>query len=131
MPCIEYKPLPAEELFEPFGHGLEQLSDGYKKLISLIIDLSFRCAILNKHLWHNNACQHTRGAVIIDDIGDLLQPSLQGRILASLRSTFPSLQFFISTHAFTPLKGELTDDEIATFKLSYMNGDYHLEAQTN
>lgn len=75
------------------------LSDGYKRLFSIVIDLAFRCALLNSLIYGRKAARMTQGTVIIDEIDLHLHPSLQSVVLKALQNTFPKLQFLVSTHA--------------------------------
>lgn len=74
------------------------MSDGYKIIISLIGDLSYRCAILNPQLGIN-CLSKVSGVVLIDEIETHLHPSWQQRILNDLGKVFPLIQFIITTHS--------------------------------
>ena len=75
------------------------LSDGYKRLVNIVTDIAFRCAILNSHIYGSHAAQETKGVVLIDEIDLHLHPTLQANILSSLRHAFPLLQLIVSSHA--------------------------------
>lgn len=75
------------------------LSDGYLRLFSIVMDLAFRCALLNGEIYGEEAAVLTRGTVIIDEIDLHLHPTLQAVVLKGLQHTFPNLQFIVSTHA--------------------------------
>lgn len=75
------------------------LSDGYKRLVNIVMDIAIRCALLNKSIFGSNAYKQTHGTVIIDEIDEHLHPALQSKILKSLHATFPRIQFIVSTHA--------------------------------
>ena len=75
------------------------LSDGYKRLVNIVMDIAIRCALLNKSMFGTNAYKQTHGTVIIDEIDEHLHPALQSRILRALHTTFPRVQFIVSTHA--------------------------------
>lgn len=77
----------------------EDLSDGYRRLINIVLDLAFRCCALNRTLYHDKCCEETTGVVCIDELDGHLHPALQSTIIKSLQQTFPKLQFIISTHA--------------------------------
>lgn len=91
------------DIFCIFNDGREIpvsiLSDGYKRLFSIVIDLAFRCAQLNSMKYGVDAALLTTGTVIIDEIDLHLHPSLQAVVLKALQHTFPKLQFIVSTHA--------------------------------
>lgn len=75
------------------------LSDGYRRLFSIVTDLAFRCALLNGLIYGSEAARLTRGTVIIDEIDLHLHPSLQAVVVKALQRTFPLIQFILSTHA--------------------------------
>lgn len=77
----------------------KDLSDGYRRLINIIIDIAFRCMILNMGIYGKDACKKTKGTVLIDELDLHLHPSLQAVILRGLRNAFPELQFVVTTHA--------------------------------
>ncbi len=43
------------------------LSDGYKRLVNIVTDIAFRCALLNRGLYGIDAASRTRGTVLIDE----------------------------------------------------------------
>ncbi|MDP5292456.1 AAA family ATPase [Oceanimonas sp. CHS3-5] len=82
-------------------HGLlpvSLLSDGVRAMISLVADIAFRCARLNGHL-NEQAPELTPGIVLIDEVDLHLHPAWQQRVINSLRSAFPNIQFIVSTHS--------------------------------
>lgn len=66
-------------------------NDGYRRLFSIVIDLAFRCALLNSHTLGAEAALKTHGTVIIDEIDLHLHPSLQAVVTKALCRTFPNL----------------------------------------
>lgn len=80
--------------FFPFS----DLSDGQRSLVSLATDLAVRCAHLNQHL-AEQAPAKTPGVVLIDEIDLFVHPGWQRSILERLRTTFPKVQFVITTHS--------------------------------
>lgn len=80
--------------FFPFS----DLSDGQRSLVSLTADLAVRCAHLNQHLGEL-APAKTPGVVLIDEIDLFVHPGWQRTILDRLRTTFPLVQFVITTHS--------------------------------
>ena len=105
----------------------EDLSDGYLRLVNMVMDLAFRCSILNRPLYGLDACKKTEGVVCIDEIDDHLHPSLQARVIKALQRTFPKVQFIISTHAPMVMTSVEDTEENAVFKLGYENGVYKNE----
>lgn len=82
-------------------HGVlpvSMLSDGVRAVISLVADLALRCVRLNPHLgWR--APLETTGIVLIDEVDLHLHPAWQQSIVSSLKSTFPLVQFVLTTHS--------------------------------
>lgn len=107
------------------------LSDGYRRLVSIVVDLAFRSALLNKIAYGDEAYRHTHGTVIIDEIDEHLHPELQVRILKALRQTFARMQFIVSTHAPLVMSSVETNDENVVYKLEFKDGAYtHTELNT-
>lgn len=100
------------------------LSDGYKRLLSIVIDIAFRCVLLNGMRYGTNATRLTKGTVIIDEIDLHLHPSLQAVVLKALHSTFPGIQFIVSTHAPMVMSGVESD---ADHCVLYMDYDQNLK----
>jgi predicted ATP-binding protein involved in virulence len=76
--------------------NIEQLSDGYKTMLGVIIDLSSRMAMVNPQLSNPLDCE---AIVLIDEIDLHLHPSWQKRIIEDLKRTFPNTQFILTTHS--------------------------------
>ncbi len=74
------------------------LSDGVRSLLALVVDLAHRAVRLNPHLGRN-ACEESRGIVLIDEVDIHLHPSWQQTVLSLLRQAFPHLQFIVTTHS--------------------------------
>lgn len=109
----------------------ELLSDGYRRLINIVMDIAFRCALLNKVMYGDEAYKHTHGTVIIDEIDEHLHPELQVRILKALHETFPKIQFIVSTHAPLVMSSVENTPENVVYKLEYKDGIYtHKELNT-
>lgn len=106
------------------------LSDGYRRLVNIVMDIAFRCALLNKAMFGDQCYKHTHGTVIIDEIDEHLHPALQVRVLKALQDTFPKIQFIVSTHAplvmssVEPRKDEKGNDINVVYKLEYSDGIY-------
>ena len=73
-----------------------QLSDGYKTLLSLIIDLAARMALANPEM--KNPLE-TQATVLIDEIDLHLHPKWQQRVIGDLLTVFPKTQFVLTTHS--------------------------------
>lgn len=74
------------------------LSDGVRSVLSMVMELSLRCYLLNPYLGEN-APSFTPGIVLIDEIDLHLHPEWQLHILNDLSAMFPRIQFIVSTHA--------------------------------
>jgi predicted ATP-binding protein involved in virulence len=86
--------------------GLEQLSEGYRNMVALTIDLVRRAFLLNPH---SKSPLHVSGVVLIDEIELHLHPRWQQMILKDLTTLFPKIQFVVTTHSpqvLTTVKGE-------------------------
>lgn len=107
------------------------LSDGYRRLVSIVVDIAFRSALLNKVMYGDEAYKQTHGTVIIDEIDEHLHPELQVRILKALHETFPKIQFIVSTHAPLVMSSVENVPENVVYKLEYKDGIYsHVELNT-
>lgn len=74
------------------------LSDGYRNFLWLLIEIAWRCYMLNPFLG-KDAFQKTNGIVTIDEIDLHLHPIWQQKITHILASAFPNIQFVITTHS--------------------------------
>lgn len=88
------------------AHGtkapIEALSDGYRSVLSMTLDLLRHMAVRygNRKLF---SADHTQiiqpGVVLIDEIDAHLHPSWQHEIGLWFRKLFPKVQFIVSTHS--------------------------------
>ncbi len=76
---------------------VKMLSDGEKGMISLVADIAYRMALLNPNLL--DKVLETPGVVLIDEIDLHLHPSWQKKVVGSLMSIFPNIQFIVTTHS--------------------------------
>ena len=107
------------------------LSDGYRRLINIVVDIAFRSALLNKVMFGSDAYKKTQGTVIIDEIDEHLHPELQVRILKALHKAFPMIQFIVSTHAPLVMSSVETNEDNVVYRLEYKDGVYgHTELNT-
>lgn len=95
------------------------LSDGYMRLVNIVTDLAFRCAILNTAIYPDDVLSRTKGSVIIDEIDMHLHPSLQAKVLKGLRNAFPNIQFIVSTHAPMVMTGVENNSDNIVYKLYF------------
>ena len=76
----------------------QMLSDGYRNVIKIILDIATRMCILNPYL-KGEALKKTPGIVLIDEIDLSLHPTWQRRIVGILKELFPRIQFICATHS--------------------------------
>ena len=74
---------------------LEQLSDGYRNLLAVILDFARRLAQAHP-TWDNPL--EAPGILLIDEVELHLHPQWQQRIIPNLRNIFPNTQLIIATH---------------------------------
>jgi predicted ATP-binding protein involved in virulence len=75
-----------------------QLSDGYRNLVAMVADITWRASQLNPH--HGaDAARRATGVVLIDELELHLHPAWQRRVIDDLLATFPNLQFVATTHS--------------------------------
>ena len=87
-------------MFHP-EHGrlpVRAMSSGVQAVVSLIVDLAFRCLRLNS-VHAEDALSTSYGMVMIDEIEQHLHPGWQQRIWPSIRKIFPNIQFIVATHS--------------------------------
>ncbi|MDO4178815.1 MAG: AAA family ATPase [Phascolarctobacterium sp.] len=77
---------------------VDNLSDGFRAIISMAADLAYRMVRLNPQLGAK-AVTDTPGIVLIDEIDMHLHPLWQQTVLTDLMQAFPSLQFIVTTHS--------------------------------
>lgn len=77
---------------------LEMLSDGIRSMASMVMEIAFRCYLLNPWLG-NRAALDTPGIILIDEIDLHIHPSWQRKIVGDLKKAFPSIQFVATTHS--------------------------------
>ena len=78
----------------------EYLSDGYRCVLMLVLNLISRILKLNPHAYKTPedvlACP---GIVLIDEVDLHLHPSWQQRVLPDLLGVFKNVQFIVTTHS--------------------------------
>lgn len=110
----------------------EDLSDGYKRLVNIITDLAFRCALLNRGIYRLQSASLTKGTVLIDEMDLHLHPTLQSSVLKGLQRAFPNMQFIVTTHAPMVMTGVESTENNIVYKLSYSSTEGYqiIETQT-
>ena len=94
------KASPLKELHlvsEPINLQIDELSDGERSLVVLGFDIARRLAQLNPN--DPTPTINGQGVVLIDEVDLHLHPQWQRRIVASLTTAFPNLQFIATTHS--------------------------------
>lgn len=83
------------------SYKVEQLSDGYKTMLALVMDLARRMAMvgLAKGDSAKENVLNNKAIVLIDEIELHLHPSWQQKVIPSLLNIFPMTQFIVSTHS--------------------------------
>ena len=76
----------------------QMLSDGYRNVIKIMLDIATRMCILNPYL-KERALKETPGIVLIDEVDLSLHPTWQKRIIRILKEQFPKIQFICATHS--------------------------------
>ena len=77
---------------------VEDLSDGFRSIISMVADLAYRMVRLNPQLGEQ-AGVDTPGIVFIDEVDMHLHPLWQQTVLLDLQKAFPKVQFIVTTHS--------------------------------
>ena len=75
---------------------IEQLSDGYRTTLAMVMDIAARMAEANPEMPDPLM---TEGIVLIDEVELHLHPGWQQTILLDLMRTFPNVQFIVSSHS--------------------------------
>jgi predicted ATP-binding protein involved in virulence len=75
---------------------LNQLSDGYRSLLAMVMDLAVRLVIANPE---REDPLNAQCVVMVDEIDLHLHPRLQQRIIGDLTRTFPGVQWILTTHS--------------------------------
>lgn len=99
--------------------NVDGLSDGYRRLVNIVLDVAFRCMILNQGIFGKEACYKSRGTVLIDEIDLHLHPSLQALVIQGFQKAFPLIQLIATTHAPLVMSGVPDDENNIVYKLTY------------
>lgn len=84
-----------------YPFNVNQLSDGYRTMLALIMDLARRLAVANadSFIKQGKSVLHSYAIVLIDEVELHLHPSWQQNVLISLLKIFPNVQFIVTTHS--------------------------------
>lgn len=82
-------------------YRISQLSDGYRTMLALIMDLARRMAVTNTNAYNETKTSilTSPAIVLIDEVELHLHPSWQQRVLPDLMRVFPHTQFIVTTHS--------------------------------
>lgn len=80
---------------------ITQLSEGYKTMLALVMDLARRMAAAKTIYFPDSPGQTLEcpGIILIDEVELHLHPAWQQTVLPSLMEIFPNIQFIVSTHS--------------------------------
>jgi predicted ATP-binding protein involved in virulence len=81
---------------ETEGLRFEQLSDGYKSVMTWVADLVARMA---ENQPKAKRIEDFKGIVLVDEVGLHLHSKWEAGLVQKLRKWFPKVQFFFSTHS--------------------------------
>jgi len=117
-PHIELNPLRFAVTINGETLDLMQLSDGYKTLLGLVIDLSMRMGLANPHLADPLSAE---AIVMVDEVDLHLHPSWQQRVMADLLRTFTRTQFILTTHS--PFVVEALNNHLKRYRVGNWTAD--------
>ncbi|HCT9183678.1 TPA: AAA family ATPase [Proteus mirabilis] len=84
----------SETIIQPLR--IEQLSDGYRTTLAMVMDIASRVAEANPF---SQDPLDTEGIILIDEVDLHLHPEWQRDFLPRLVHVFPNIQFIVSTHS--------------------------------
>ena len=104
--------------------NFEQLSAGYKGVITIIADLLVRLSENQPHVTNIN---EFKGIVLIDEVELHLHPKWKYNFVKRLRDIFPLIQFIMTTHSPTVLLG--ASKEAVFYKIYKEDGEVKISNQ--
>lgn len=99
---------------------IEQLSGGYKAVLSMISDIAKRLSLANPN--SRNPLEE-EAIILIDELDLHLHPKWQKKISEDLKRTFPNCQFIITTHSPFIIQSLNKDEVINIEKNEYENDE--------
>jgi len=123
---VEIEITPDNVFFKERGSlvSFEQLSAGYKGVITIICDLIARLYEKQPYIVD---IKEFRGVVLIDEVELHLHPKWKYNFIKKLRDTFPLIQFIVTTHSPTVLLG--ASKEAVFYKIYKDNGKVTISNQ--
>jgi uncharacterized protein (TIGR02646 family) len=94
---------------------LKYLSDGYKTLLALAVDMMKTFATQETDARYTDIQKYASGIVLIDEIGTHLHPRWKMQIVERLRAALPKVFFIVTSHEPLCLRG-LRDKEIVVLQ---------------
>lgn len=104
--------------------SFEQLSAGYKGVITILADLLVR---LSENQPYVKDIKNFKGIVLIDEVELHLHPKWKYDFVKKIRSVFPNIQFIMTTHSPTVLLG--ASKEAVFYKIYKEGGEVHISNQ--
>lgn len=104
--------------------SFEQLSAGYKGVITIICDLISRLSANQPNVENIKEFQ---GIVLIDEVELHLHPKWKYNFMNKLRNTFPLIQFIVTTHSPTVILG--ASKEAIFYKIYKEDGEVKISNQ--
>lgn len=103
---------------------IEQLSGGYKAVLSVVADIAKRLSIANPE--SQNPLEEA-AVILIDELDLHLHPKWQKTIVDDFKRTFPNCQFIISTHSPFIIQSISADElfDIETMSYASEDGNYN------
>lgn len=99
---------------------IEQLSGGYKAVLSMVSDIAKRLSLANPN--SENPLEE-EAIILIDELDLHLHPKWQKKISIDLKRTFPNCQFIITTHSPFIIQSLNRDEVINIEKNEYENNE--------
>ena len=96
----------------------DQLSDGYKSVLIWVTDLVARLAERQPHV---KELKDFKGIVLVDEIDLYLHPKWAFSLVKKLRTWFPQIQFFFTTHNPVVILG--ASEEAVFYRVYKENGE--------
>ncbi|AHJ12457.1 AAA family ATPase [Sulfurospirillum multivorans] len=123
---VEIEISPSAVTFSEKGShvNFEQLSAGYRGVITIIADLLIRLSENQPDVKH---LKEFKGIVIIDEVELHLHPKWKYSFVKKLRDVFPHLQFIMTTHSPTVLLG--ASQEAVFYKIYKEDGEVQISNQ--
>ena len=112
---LQFKDRPTRLVLEKEGHeiGFEQLSDGEKCYITLVLDIARRLSMQNDG---SGPILETEQVILIDEVDLHLHPSWQLQVISNLEQKFPNCQFLVTSHSSLVLSGLSEQDQLIVLR---------------